>query len=132
MCGSCFPTGKCGHSPSHSTSSLPAINKQGDGNTFAHFLWSVSSQGPQWPADCCQERSEIRPDRDGGDGPVLQGGSLEPQSAESRCVERDSLHGRRECPQLGPIEFYEAGSQCAERRSTHYLRRCRMARFFKL
>lgn len=47
MCGSCFPTGKCGHSPSHSTSSLPAINKQGDGNTFAHFLWSVSSQGPQ-------------------------------------------------------------------------------------
>jgi len=48
MCGSCFPTGKGGQSPSQSCSSLPAINKQGEqGNSFSHFLWSVASNGPQ-------------------------------------------------------------------------------------
>jgi len=47
MCGSCFPCGKGGQSPSQSTSSLPAINKQGEGNSFSHFLWSVATNGPQ-------------------------------------------------------------------------------------
>jgi len=47
MCGSCFPTGKGDQSHNHSTSSLPAIPKQGEGNSFSHFLWSVASNGPQ-------------------------------------------------------------------------------------
>jgi myosin heavy subunit len=47
MCGSCFPTGKGGQSPTQSTSSLPAIPKQGEGNSFSHFLWSVATNGPQ-------------------------------------------------------------------------------------
>jgi len=47
MCGSCFPTGTGGPSPSHSTASLPAINKQSEGNSFSHFLWSVATHGAQ-------------------------------------------------------------------------------------
>jgi len=49
MCGSCFPTGKGGQSPTQSTSSLPAIKKDGEGNSFSHFLWSVATdkQGGQ-------------------------------------------------------------------------------------
>merc|ERR1740117_2813073 len=47
MCGSCFPTGTGGPSQSPSTSSLPAINKKCEGNTFSHFLWSVASGNEQ-------------------------------------------------------------------------------------
>jgi hypothetical protein len=45
MCGSCFPTGTGAPSPSMSTSSLPQINKQAEGNSFSHFLWSVATHG---------------------------------------------------------------------------------------
>lgn len=46
MCGTCFPTGTGVPCQSHSTSSLPAINKQSEGNSFSHFLWSVATHGP--------------------------------------------------------------------------------------
>lgn len=46
MCGTCFPCGAGAPSPTHSTSSLPAIGKaEAQGNSFSQFLWSVATQG---------------------------------------------------------------------------------------